>query len=150
MKDQLILNKVCEGFLPIIPQPKQSARFFSIKGKNGKNQIRSYTDPQKKKYILDLSNLFTEKYCGDIIEKPLKFTGYLNMPFLKSQKKSDLKRGWCLHSVKPDVDNLLKPFFDSLEGSLYKNDSQICWHDVIKIRSEVVGIHYKFETVEIF
>jgi Holliday junction resolvase RusA-like endonuclease len=143
--DRIEYKPILEGFIPIVPQPKQSARFFAMKGKNGKHSVRSYTDKKKKSYVLDLSQMII--YFGEETKEPLKFTGLFCFPFNKTQRKADLEREFCLHSVKPDTDNLLKPFFDALEGKLYKNDSQICQHEVMKIRSKDFGIYYKFEEI---
>ena len=150
VRNCLSTRKVCSGFLPIIPQPKQSARFYATIGKGGKCQVRSYTDPKKANYVKQLAILFKPEYDGQILETAIKFTGVIVIPFLKSQRKADKERGFCLHIVKGDTDNFLKPFQDSLEGILYKNDSQLMWHDVVKVRGEVAGFHYTFEEVGIF
>lgn len=147
----LCTSKLCEGFLPIIPQPKQSARFFAFRGKGGKPQVRSYTDPKKKDFVNSLEVLFKSQYSGKVLEGvAIKFTGVIVIPFTKSQKKSDINRGFSLHISKPDLDNFLKPFQDSLEGVLYKNDSQIMWEDVIKVRGERAGFYYLFEEINYF
>ena len=146
IKNRVLYSPLLEGFIPIVPQAKQSAKFFAMKGKNGKHTVRSYTDKKKKNYVVDLESMII--YKGELIKSPLKFTGVFCFPFNKTQKKADLKREFCLHSVKPDTDNLLKPFFDALEGKLYHNDSQICQHEVMKIRSNDFGIYYKFEEIK--
>lgn len=150
VRNSLCTKKICEGFLPITPQPKQSARFFATKTKGGKLTVRSYTDPKKKKYVKSLSQIFSEQYKNDVVTCPIKFTGIIIMPFNKSQKKSDIDRGFSMHITKPDTDNFLKPFQDSLEGILYKNDSQIMWHDVVKVRGHKEGFYYCFQEVNYF
>ena len=150
VRNCLATREICSGFVPVIPQPKQSARFYATKGEGGKCQVRSYTDPKKAEYVRKLEVLFSNEYHGVILECPIKFTGVIVIPFLKNQRKSDKERGFCLHVSKPDTDNFLKPFQDSLEGIIYKNDSQLMWHDVVKVRGEVAGFHYKFEEIGYF
>jgi Holliday junction resolvase RusA-like endonuclease len=53
------------------------------------------------------------------------------------------------HMKKPDIDNLLKGFFDALNGVLFVDDNQIFeMGKVKKIYSESPGIQFSIETVE--
>jgi Holliday junction resolvase RusA-like endonuclease len=53
------------------------------------------------------------------------------------------------HMKKPDIDNLLKGFFDALNGVLFVDDNQIFEiGKVKKIYSESPGIQFSIETVE--
>ncbi len=55
----------------------------------------------------------------------LEVTFIMQIPKSLSKKKQSELIGQY-HIKKPDVDNLLKTVKDSLEGTFYKNDSQVC------------------------
>ena len=50
---------------------------------------------------------------------------FMPIPASLSKKKQEALNG-SYHVKKPDTDNLIKTVKDSLEGTFYKNDSQIC------------------------
>jgi Holliday junction resolvase RusA-like endonuclease len=56
------------------------------------------------------------------------FTGYI-------YKTKSNPRRW--HTSRPDLSNTTKAIEDCLEGVCYKNDSQICWSNTIKIDGSV-------------
>ena len=56
----------------------------------------------------------------------LEVTFYMPIPASLSKKKHNELIEQHYHIKKPDLDNLVKAVCDSLEGTYFKNDSQIC------------------------
>lgn len=98
---------------PIRPQAKQSANFFNDKH-TGK--LRSRTQPKKAEYIKELSRLIKMNFIGRQSKKPLFLSVVFNF-FHKTE------RG--VKPTRPDIDNLLKPLKDAMDGLVYKDDKQI-------------------------
>ena len=51
------------------------------------------------------------------------------------------------HTKKPDSDNLLKTVKDALEGTFYKNDSQICKVNMEKVYSDRPRIEFELKEI---
>ena len=58
----------------------------------------------------------------------IKLIAVFFMPIPKSLRKSDREgvatQGW--HTKRPDLDNLIKLILDSMNGIVFKDDSQVC------------------------
>ena len=131
----------------ITPIAKQSANYHIYNGK-----LVGY--PKKKpamfeKEVRALAIAFNQKekfYTEEpIIIKRLIFS----FPWLKTEKKSNIEKGFMLKSTRPDKDNLEKALWDSLEGIFFKNDSQICGCDYMrKIYSDKGYIELEMVTEE--
>lgn len=115
-----------------IPIPKQSFRFAIKENKVGVQYVSKYQSAevvQDAKYIVSqlaeqLPPNFKLWDKGIMIRIQYVFP----VPNAFSQKKIALMRNGKLYykTTKPDLDNLDKQLFDSMEGKVFVNDSQIC------------------------
>lgn len=116
-------NKM-EITLDIEPVPWQRPGF-------NKNKKRAYTQKntrQFKKLIEQMIWIQTRKY-------PFILKGRLNLTcaFYLTREPSVRRKSPC---TKPDLDNLLKAVLDSMEGYVYKNDSQITKYAIEKLYAD--------------
>jgi Holliday junction resolvase RusA-like endonuclease len=143
--------------IPGIPQPKQSVRARIIKTKTGKSFIHTY---QKKEVVEN------ERSIKMIIleQLPPGFTPFSKgikvmklhyiFPPISSLKRHEYKilieGGIFYKTTKPDLtDNLNKGLFDSMQGIVFMNDSQICeMNDVKKYYGLTPGILIEMEEIE--
>ena len=117
----------------IVPLPKQSTTF-------GKGH--AYTDKKKAAYVAKLAEHFRKEY---------KFKGLMSGPisvqvlFVFPTSKSNLARlgvrGWYPHLTTPDIDNLTKPLFDALTGTVWKDDKQVFHKNVLALNGKQGKIH---------
>ena len=103
--------------IPLIPKPAPRPRF----SRNGTHNPKDYT--QYKKTLLMLAYKQDKGYFEGAIK--LEVTFYMPIPKSLSKKKQSELIGQY-HIKKSDLDNLIKTVKDSLEGTYFKNDSQIC------------------------
>lgn len=112
------------------PQPKQSARFKSVK-MGAKTFMKSY---QPEAVVQNERNIaFDVKSQLPAGFKPfteaLKVTMLFVFPPLSSwtkKKHAEMEAGKCIYkTTKPDIDNLQKSVCDAMQGIVYINDSQI-------------------------
>lgn len=143
--------------IPGIPQPKQSVRARIINTKSGKSFIHTYQKKEVvenersiKMIILEqLPSGFTPFNKGIKVKK----LHYI-FPPISSLKKNDMKiiyEGGIIHkTTKPDLtDNLNKGLFDSMQGIVFLNDSQICeMNDVKKYYGLTPGIIIELEEID--
>lgn len=79
-----------------------------------------------------------KQWNHDIIKEPVSIRARFYMPIPKaigSKKKRALLFN-KYHSKKPDIDNLLKYYFDCMNGICFVDDSQISAVDAKKIYSD--------------
>ena len=77
---------------------------------------------------------------------PLRLKVIYRLAMLKTEKKEVRERGWAYHDKKPDCDNLIKMFQDSMgDLGFWKDDAQVVKLWVTKIRHKVSGIHVILE-----
>ena len=70
------------------------------------------------------------------------------LPLLKTEKKAIREQGWTTHSKRPDGDNLVKMFQDTLGKLLFwTDDSRVVHLSFRKYRSESPGIGVTLEHV---
>ena len=70
------------------------------------------------------------------------------LPLLKTEKKAIREKGWTTHSKRPDGDNLVKMFQDTLGKLLFwTDDSRVVHLSFRKYRSESPGIGVTLEHV---
>lgn len=122
-----------------IPQPKQSAKFRSIKTKD-KVFIKSY-QPKKvvdneRNFAWDVKSQLPEGFVP--FDVPIGIKATFIFPPLKSWSKSmvaKLESGEKVYKPsKPDLtDNLMKGTADSMSGIVYIDDARIC-----KVESEKI------------
>lgn len=120
--------------VPSIPvaQPRQRHRIMAIAGRQVVGNYTPRTAPVNAfKASVQLSA--RSAYTGPPLEGPLQ----LQLVFLMPRpgrlrwKKRDMPRCW--HDRKPDADNLVKAVKDSLNGLLWRDDSQIALLSVAKL-----------------
>lgn len=79
---------------------------------------------------------------GEVLTTPMKVRIIFRMPIPKSTTgpmRREMLNGCCHHSKKPDIDNLQKFILDTMNGLVFKDDSQICSITADKIYSESPG-----------
>lgn len=107
----------------ITPVAKQGAMFFA---KNGR--VMSYAKPKAHAYEKDIRTLAIAYNAREkfYTEKPIVVMNLVfAFPFPTSTRKKDREKGWIPKATKPDIDNLMKALWDSIEGVFFLNDSQI-------------------------
>ena len=112
--------------IPLKPMPAPRPRF----SKNGTYNPSSYT--KYKNDVLTLAKQQCKTYFNGALS--LDITFYMEIPESLSKIKREALMGEY-HISKPDSDNLLKSIKDALEGTFYKNDSQICKVNMEKVYS---------------
>jgi Holliday junction resolvase RusA-like endonuclease len=94
----------------------------------GKTYAHNYTPTQDPVNVFKavVKTVAAAAYKGPPLDGPLSVNVRFVMPRpqMKVWKKRPMPRYW--HTGKPDHDNLSKAFQDSLNGLLWKDDSQIC------------------------
>jgi len=110
--------------------------------KFGTYNPKKYTD-YKKALLLSAKTQCKTYFDGAI---RLEVTFYMPIPASLSKVKREALLG-KQHIKKPDTDNLLKSVKDALEGTYYKNDSQICEVVAKKIYSSVGRTEFKLESI---
>lgn len=110
----------------IVPVPKQSARF-------GKGRV--YRDAKKDKYVKKLQRHFkkTFPYPG-LFEGPVSAKVLFVFPIPKKhQFRLTGDRDWYCHLTTPDKDNLLKPLFDAMSGTVWVDDKYVFHKEVLAV-----------------
>ena len=81
-------------------------------------------------------------------EGALQLKVIYRLPFLAAEKKAVKERGWAFHFKRPDCDNLLKMFQDTM-GRLrfWKDDSQVAQLHFAKLRHEKAGIYVELKEI---
>jgi len=121
------------------PQAKQSARFGGG---------RAWTDPKKVKYVKALADAFREGYPTDAlpIVGMVRLTILYCFPWPQKERAMEAL-GWTLTDKRIDLDNLLKPVKDSLNGVCFHDDSQVVDVRARKIRFKVGCIAIQVDEV---
>jgi len=125
--------------IPLAPYPAPRPRF----SKFGTYNPKKYT--QYKKDFLLLTKVQCKTYFEGCIE--LNITFFMQIPASLSKKKRSELIEQHYHIKKPDADNLLKTVKDSLEGTFYKNDSQICKVTMQKVYSDKPRVEFELRTI---
>lgn len=119
--------------IPGIPQPKQSARFRAVKGRNGQTFVQSYQTKAVKDMEANIGYEIRSQLPPDWIpyDGPISVRVIFVFPPLKSFSKGKLERlkgGELMYkSTKPDLtDNLMKGLFDAMNGIVFRDDAQVC------------------------
>ena len=108
----------------------------------------SYTTPKGKKLESEFASLLMPYAPEKPLEGCLKLEVVYALPLLKSEKKEVRERGWAYHWKKPDGDNLVKMFQDTMGRLLFWNDdAQVVILKFIKIRSLAPGITVRLGNV---
>lgn len=109
------------------------------KGRPRFSRYGTYTPQKTKDYEEYVKQCYKNKYNikQRPTEKPLnaKITAYFKVPTSYSNKKKKELIGQP-HAKRPDIDNIIKIIFDSLNGLAYKDDNQITKIEVEKLYGE--------------
>jgi len=115
---------------------------------NGKRVSRAYNKPEYTDYknaFLQLAKMQNKKFLTGPLELEIIFV--MPIPKSWSKKKREAIVGQP-HTSKPDTDNLLKSVLDALEGTIYKNDSQIYSINTKKVYGTNPRTIYYFKELE--
>jgi Holliday junction resolvase RusA-like endonuclease len=122
-------------FIPILPM-----------GAVRTTQRQKFSDKQYLKYAAYKMKigLLAREVFNIPLEWPIsaRVTFYMPIPNSWSQKKKDSKLG-SFHTSKPDIDNLIKGLFDSLNKIAWKDDNQVCEVYSRKVYSNEPGIEFE-------
>jgi Holliday junction resolvase RusA-like endonuclease len=102
------------------PRPRVVTNFV-----NGKRVSRTYNSKkytEYKKAFLQIAKMQNKRFLTGALKLEVLFV--MPIPKSWSKKKREAMVGQP-HICKPDIDNLLKSVLDELEGTIYRNDSQI-------------------------
>ncbi|MFE8697952.1 RusA family crossover junction endodeoxyribonuclease [Cytobacillus sp. FJAT-53684] len=108
------MNKL---FIPIIPM---GAVRTTQKQKYVDERARRYHAYKQQIAILANQHIRTPSNCPILAD----ITFYMPIPKSWSQKKKERYNGY-IHRSKPDIDNLIKGLFDSLNTIAWKDDNQV-------------------------
>ena len=112
-----VIKDIDAVVVDLVPMPAPRPRF----SKNGTYNNSKYTN-YKSAFLLKAKQQ-NKKFLTGALRLEVLFV----MPIPKSwSKKKRLASVGQPHICKPDTDNLVKSMLDALEGTIYKNDSQIC------------------------
>ena len=118
-----------------IPQGKARPRFARMG-----NFVKTYTEAKTKVYE-EYVALCARRAMGasEPLKTPLDAFIYISMPIPMSYSKK--RKEACLNGLekptkKPDIDNVCKGILDSLNGIVYKDDTQIVSLHCTKVYGE--------------
>lgn len=140
MPDKTIKTK--EFFLPIIPKAQKRSRSRAIKTKAGNWTAMNYKHKDQEIQEENLRSLLYD-YKPDIPwDGPIWLNVIITLPIPKSKPKK-----WRLlaayrqihHTIKPDIDNLLKHLKDCMKGIFYQDDKQIVMVQAKKVYGDIPG-----------
>lgn len=127
-------------FIPIIPM-----------GAVRTTQKQKFVDKRAKRYFSYKQQiaLLVKQHIHRPSERPIlaDVTFYMPMPTSWSQKKKDRMNG-AIHKSKPDIDNLIKGYFDSLNKIAWKDDNQVYEVHSRKVYSFNPGIAFEIWELE--
>lgn len=122
--------------IPIAPEPKARPRFAVVHG-----HVETYTPKKTKSYENFVAAFYKAAAKGFKFEKGIPLTVTIlfamEIPTSKTKKvKNQMADGNIKHTVKPDLDNLVKSILDGLNGIAWHDDAQIVQLNVSKSYSE--------------
>lgn len=101
---------------------------------------RTYTPKRTVEYEQKVRGAYKEAYPdAEVIDEALELTVtfFVKIPQSWSKTKQEQARaGVIMPTSRPDVDNLIKPITDALNGICYVDDSQIIGIDAMKRYSD--------------
>lgn len=116
---------------------------MTTRGKYVKDNAKRYLDYKKVIYYEILKQL---DGVYNPLDAAIEVTAIFKMPIPSSWSKIQ-KANAGLHTKKPDIDNLLKGLFDSLNGLLWVDDNRISKVSVVKAYSNDPGIELEIEAI---
>ncbi len=114
--------------IPGQPFAKQRPRFSRETG-------RAYTPGKTLKFEALIRDYGLRKFARPMTG-PVKVSIFAQFQMAKSwSKKKKAAHAGCLHSQKPDQDNIQKAILDGLNRVAFVDDSQVGWGEVVKVWS---------------
>jgi Holliday junction resolvase RusA-like endonuclease len=122
--------------------PRSTAQASKRVGVKKDGKPFSYTDKKGKELEANFTALLMPHVPKEPMEGPVRLIIEYRLPFLKSEKKAVKKRGWAYHWKKPDLDNLLKLFQDTMGRlNFWNDDAQVVELEMTKVRHKDSGIN---------
>jgi Holliday junction resolvase RusA-like endonuclease len=118
--------------LPGPPKGKGRPRTRVVPGQGGRPAFATiYTDAETKSYEAMVRYAGEQAMAGrHLIEGALRVHVYSVFPIPASwprKRQAAADEGYIRPTGKPDVDNIIKAGFDSLNGIVWRDDAQIVW-----------------------
>lgn len=127
-------------FIPVLPM-----------GAVRTTQKQKFVDESAKRYRIYKQQiaLLVKQHIKAPSERPIlvDITFYMPIPSSWSQKKKERMNG-AVHRSKPDIDNMIKAFFDSLNKIAWKDDNQVYEVHSKKVYSFNPGIGFEIWEIE--
>jgi Holliday junction resolvase RusA-like endonuclease len=127
-------------FIPILPM-----------GAVRTTQKQKFVDERAKRYRTYKQQIaiLVRRHLKTPTEKPVMvdITFYMPIPTSWSRKKKEKNNG-AVHKSKPDIDNLIKGLFDSLNKISWKDDNQVYEVHSKKVYSFNPGIGFEIWELE--
>ncbi len=125
--------------IPFKPVPQKRPRVYR------RGSFTVAVDPSKKDKE-DFLALASEFKPESPMEGALKFEVEFMMPIPKSKRKT---KAGDPHISRPDIDNLTKLVMDALQGTFYKEDSNISNLTSKKFYSNETGVRVNVSKIEV-
>ena len=130
-----------------IPKGKARPRVTTVNGHS-----RAYTPKATVDFEKEIAAAYKKIYPEFMFsaDDNLKAEIIIKMPLLKSFTKTQKQQalsGELLPAKKPDIDNILKSIFDSLNNICYPGDNQIIYVTAKKIYSDEPGLKITVEKI---
>ena len=117
-----------------IAQPRQRHRIVS-EGLTSRQFVQNYTPAKHpvNAFKASIRLAASQVYQGPPLEGPLSVTLTFIFPRPASMqwKKQPQPRAW--HMKRPDAENVIKAFLDSLTGTIWRDDAQVSFLQVSKV-----------------
>ena len=82
---------------------------------------------------LEYHNQAGDFMFDDCAELAMRIEAFFGIPKSKSKRvQHEMEIGITKHTKRPDADNILKAVADALNGVAYKDDSALCYVEVVK------------------
>jgi Holliday junction resolvase RusA-like endonuclease len=128
--------------------PRSTAQSSKRVGVRKDGKPFSYTTQKGKQHASDFASLLLPHVPETPLKGSLKLTIIYKLPFLKTEKREVKERGWAYHFKKPDCDNLIKLFQDTMGRlSFWNDDAQVVELGFMKIRHSESGIYVEVEEI---
>ena len=137
-----------EFFVPCNP-PRSTAQSAKRVGVRKDGKPFSFTTQKGKQQEADFASLLMPYVPESPLEGALQLKVIYRLPLLTTEKKAVRERGWAFHFKRPDCDNLLKMFQDTMGRLRYwGDDSQVAELHFAKLRHKKAGIYVGLRSID--